>query len=102
MGINLHDKESHIIPPIQERSIKDETCVAACVTGSNHSSNSVMSVSKEFETADHIRSFATKITDSVSQREKSVSTMGEQVQPLEIAVSFVCISSFHFRAPPFR
>jgi hypothetical protein len=64
-------KESDIIPPIEERSTKGDTCVAASVTGSNHNnSNSVMSVSKEFETPDHIRSFATKITDSVSQTAK--------------------------------
>jgi hypothetical protein len=53
---------SDLILPIQDRSNKDETCVAAFVTGNNHNnSNSVMSsVSKEFETPDHIRSFATK------------------------------------------
>jgi hypothetical protein len=56
-----------------------------------------MSVSKEFETPDRIRSFATKITDSVSQREKSPSTIGEKVQPLEIAVFFGCIS-FSFQS----
>jgi hypothetical protein len=92
-----------IIPPIQDRNNKDERRLAASVTGSNPNSNSVMlSVSKEFETPDRIQSFATKISESVSQTAKSASTVEEQFQPLENAVSFACNSPFHVRAPPFQ
>jgi hypothetical protein len=52
------------------------------------------SVSKKFETPDLIRSFATKVSDSMPQRAKSASTIEEQVQPLENVVSSTCSSLF--------
>jgi hypothetical protein len=56
MGIIFHDRIPDIIPPIKHGNNKDETHVAASVTGSNHNgSNGVMSsVCKKFETSDLI------------------------------------------------
>jgi hypothetical protein len=96
MDTKLHDRVSDIIPPTQVRNNKDDTCVVASVIDNNHKgSNGIMfSVSKESETPDRVRSFATKMSDSVSQTAKSASTMEEQVQPLENAVSSACSSLF--------
>jgi hypothetical protein len=81
---------------IQDRNDKDETRVAASVTGNNHNSNNnvMSSILKEFETQHLNQSFATKMSASVSQTTKSASTMDEQVRPLENGISSACSSLF--------
>ncbi|XP_021916696.1 cyclin-T isoform X3 [Zootermopsis nevadensis] len=73
MGIRLPNRVPDIIPPIRDRSKKDETVVAASAIGSSHNSNnSVMSsVGKELKTPDLIRPFATQMSDALSQTARS-------------------------------
>jgi hypothetical protein len=75
MGIKLPNRVPDIIPPIRDRSKKDETSAAVSVIGSSQNSiNSVMSsVSKELKTPDLIRPFATQMSDALSQSAKSTS-----------------------------
>jgi cyclin T len=75
MGIKLPNRVPDIIPPIRDRSKKEDTTVAASAIGSSHnSSNSVVcSVAKELKTPDLIRPFATQMSDALSHTAKSAS-----------------------------
>lgn len=73
MGIKLPNRVPDIIPPIRDRSKKDEVNVGASAIGSSHNSNSMMSsVAKELKTPDLIRPFAAQMSEALSQTAKSV------------------------------